>query len=174
MQGAFFVVIAILAVSLLAGRELVHATTHARRKGQALARATDDLNRCFDLTERALSDDRVSPYLKAALINQTAALTDSKIGKASIEAFLKLVAQNDGAPEMIENPLGEAIDHLACVDPKLAAECRSAFGEGLVALLLMHADAFTVEDAALEAVRSPYGVPAGIARMFGGSGLAPV
>lgn len=174
MQGTIFVLIAILAVSLLVGWELIHATMHARRRALILARATDDLNRCFDSTERALNDDRVPPYLKTALVNQTVALTDPRIGKASIEAFLKLVARNDGFLETIENPLGEAIDRLARIDPKLAAGCRSAFGEGLFALLFMHADAFTVEDAALEAVRNPYGVPAGIGRMFGGSGLAHV
>ncbi|CAA2144275.1 hypothetical protein OICFNHDK_3725 [Methylobacterium bullatum] len=176
MQGTPFVIVAILALTLLVARELIRATHDTHRKARALERANADLNRCFDVTERALKDDRVPDRLRNLLLGQAHALSDFQAGERVLKAFIEMLHSRRDVPSPADHPIALAVEELAASDPRLAAECRSALVDGMLALILIHADAFSIDEAVDEAVheaaRNPFSVPADVSGMLGGSGLA--
>ncbi|KMO42218.1 hypothetical protein VQ02_03705 [Methylobacterium variabile] len=162
------IVIAILALATLSARELVRATSDARRKARMLDEALTDLSRCLAITERALADENVPAVIKAVLYNQAAALAEPTVGRARVAAFVGSTRPDDGPDP--DDPVDQALDRLAARDASLAFDCRAALTQGLMALLLLHADEVAVDRVTRDVVRRRHGLPARLDLLFGGIG----
>ncbi|KMO14315.1 hypothetical protein QR78_23680 [Methylobacterium indicum] len=165
------VVIAIVATAALAARELVRMTAEARRRARLIDGARADLSRCLAVTERALADERVPALLKAVLSNQAAALGDPAIGRARVAAFSRMPGREDGADR--DDPIDLSLDRLAAIDAGLAFDCRAALTQGLMALLLLHADTGALDRATRDVVRRRHGLPARLDVLFGDAKASP-
>ncbi len=165
------IIIAILALAALSARELVRMTAEARRKARLIEGARMDLSRCLAVTERALADDRVPALLKAVLYNQAAALADPAVGRARVAEFARAPGREDGPDR--DDPIDHSLDRLAAIDAGLAFDCRAALTQGLMALLLLHADEVAVDRATRDVVRRRHGLPARLDLLFG-EATAPV
>ncbi|MCJ2009824.1 hypothetical protein [Methylobacterium sp. J-092] len=171
MQGTILIVIAILALSLLIGRELVRATADARDKAEALKIADGVLDVCLATTERLLADDRLPPTLKRVLSGQLLVLGNSLVGGQRIRAFLserppEVPTLSDEQKEILA-----ASDEIACTYPHLLTEYRETIAQGFFVILAMHAENWKAELSVQGAVKNPYGMPFGLDRLFSGLGL---
>ncbi|MDP4024427.1 hypothetical protein Q8W71_17520 [Methylobacterium sp. NEAU 140] len=174
MQGNFLAIVAIVAVSLLIARELVRATIELRHKARALEVVSSDLDECFSETDRLMCDERVPTILKHVLGGQLMSLARPEIGGPRMRAFMQRDFSEETHVADEDNPITEAFEQLARIDPKLADDCRMILARGFFALMLMHVEGWKVEVSVRDAVRSPYGLPLGMDRLFGNSDMGPI
>ena len=103
--------------------------------------------------------------------NQAAALADPAIGRARLAGFARASGREDGPDR--DDPIDHSLDRLAAIDPGLAFDCRAALTQGLMALLLLHADTVAVDRATRDVVRRRHGLPARLDLLFGDAKAGP-
>lgn len=132
-------VITMLAISLLATRELKYMRDKVRFQIAAQDWAKRDLNATFDLVEKIAKDPSAPEEIKLTLRKLTESIVDKNVGKEVAKSFLGSL-QRKRKLTIDYNITLQALENLETDNNKMAEDFKSALKNGISALLLMHAD----------------------------------
>lgn len=132
-------IITMLAISLLATRELKYMRDKVRFQIAAQDWAKRDLNTTFDLVEKIAKDPSAPEEIKLTLRKLTESIVDKNVGREVAKSFLESLQRKRKSTIEYNNTL-QALEDLETDNNKMADDFKSALKNGISALLLMHAD----------------------------------